>query len=144
MEQWLQTEEFKDLAEAPEGIHLWGTLRAPSTLNVLDSRSLDLIEQMYDDMLPVSSSKYFNMNFDEPFELGLNKTKEECEKKGKANVYLEFVHKAYELIKKHNKIPLILGDVLINHEDVLDKIPNMLVSLKIQRGICMFLLNLTR
>ena len=127
MEQWLQTEEFKDLAEAPEGIHLWGTHRAPSTLNVLDPRSLELIEQMYEDMLPISSSKYFNMNFDEPFELGLNKTKEECEAKGKANVYLEFVEKAYQLIKKHNKIPLIWGDVLINHDDVLEKIPKDMI-----------------
>ena len=127
MEQWLQTDEFKDLAESPEGIHLWGTLRAPSTLNVLDSRSLELIERMYDDMLPISNSKYFNMNFDEPFELGLNKTKDVCEKKGKANVYLEFVEKAYQLIKKHNKIPLIWGDVLINHDDVLDKIPKDMI-----------------
>ena len=127
MEQWLQTDEFKDLAESPEGIYLWGTLRAPSTLNVLDPRSLELIERMYDDMLPISNSKYFNMNFDEPFELGLNKTKIECEEKGKANVYLEFVEKAYQLIKKHNKIPLIWGDVLINHDDVLDKIPKDMI-----------------
>jgi len=127
MEQWLQKDEFKDLAEAPEGIHLWGSHRPPSTLNVSDPRSIDLVETMYADMLPISNSKYFNMNFDEPFELGKNKTKELCETKGKENVYLEFVEKAYAIIKRYNKTPLIWGDVLINHDNVLDKIPKDMI-----------------
>ncbi len=127
MEQWLQQDEFKDLAEAPEGIHLWGSLRPASTLNVLDPRSIELVEKMYNDMLPISNSKYFNMNFDEPFELGKNKTKDKCLEIGRENVYLEFVNKAYALIKKHNKTPLIWGDVLINHDNVLDKIPKDMI-----------------
>lgn len=127
MEQWLAKEEFKDLAEAPEGIHLWGSHRPPSTLNVLDPRSLELVEKMYDDMLPISNSNYFNMNFDEPHELGLNKTKDLCLEIGKENVYLEFVKKAYDVIKKYNKTPLIWGDVLINHDNVLDKIPKDMI-----------------
>ena len=127
MEQWLSKDEFKDLAEAPEGIHLWGTLRPSSTLNVSDPKSLELIKQMYEDMLPIAKSKYFNMNFDEPFELGLNKNKQRCEELGKENVYLEFVKKAYDLIKQHNKTPLIWGDVLIKHDNVLDKIPKDMI-----------------
>lgn len=127
IQQWLSKDEFKDLAEAPEGIHLWGAHRPPSTLNVLDPRSIELVETMYDDMLPISNSKYFNMNFDEPFELGLNKTKERCSEIGKENVYLEFVDKAYKIIKKHNKIPMIWGDVLINHDSVLERIPKDMI-----------------
>lgn len=127
MEQWLKKDEFKDLAEAPGGIHLWGTQRPPSTLNVLDPRSIELVETMYDDMIPISNSKYFHMNFDEPFELGLDKTKEICQEKGKANVYLDFVKKAYNIIKRYNKTPLIWGDVLINHDDVLEKIPKDMI-----------------
>lgn len=127
MEQWLATEEFKDLAESPDGIYLWGSQRPPSTLNVSDPKSIELVKKMYDDMLPITNSKYFNMNFDEPFELGLNKTKEECLEKGKENVYLDFVYKAKEIIDGYNKIPLIWGDVLINHDNVLDKIPKDMI-----------------
>lgn len=127
MEQWLSKEEFKELAEAPEGIHLWGSLRPASTLDVSNPKSLELIKTMYNDMLPISNSKYFHMNFDEPFELGLNKNKQRCLEIGKENVYLEFVNKAYKEIKKHNKIPLIWGDVLIKHDDVLDKIPKDMI-----------------
>ena len=111
MEQWLSKDEFKELAEAPEGIHLWGSLRPASTLDVSNPKSLELIKTMYNDMLPISNSKYFHMNFDEPFELGLNKNKQRCLEIGKENVYLEFVNKAYKEIKKYNKTPLIWGDV---------------------------------
>lgn len=127
MTEWLEKDEFKDLAEAPEGIHLWGSHRPASTLNVSDPRSLELVSKMYEDMLPHSNSKYFHMDFDEPFELGLNKNKERCLEIGKENLYLEFVHKVNDIIKKYNKTPLIWGDVLINNNNVLDKIPKNMI-----------------
>ncbi len=127
MEQWLNKEEFKELAEAPEGIYLWGSWRPSSTLDVSNPKSLELVKQMYDDMLPISNSKYFNMNFDEPFELGLNKNKQRCLEIGKGNVYLEFVEKAREIILKYNKTPLIWGDVLLNHDEVLDRVPKDMI-----------------
>ena len=127
MTEWLEKEEFRHLAEAPNGIHLWGTHRRASTLNPLDEGSVKLLEKMYADMLPISNSKYFHMNFDEPFELGKDKTKEVCEKYGVEVVYLDFAKKAYEIIKKYNKIPLIFGDVLINHDNVFDQIPKDMI-----------------
>lgn len=123
MQEWLAKEEFKDLAEAPDGIHLWGTHRPPSTLNANDPRSLELIKKMYDDMLSISSSKYFHMNFDEPFELGKDKTKEDCQRRGEGNVYMDYALKAIDIIKSYNKTPLIWGDVLLKHDDVLTRIP---------------------
>lgn len=127
MEQWLEKDEFKNLAEAPEGIHLWGSHRPPSTLNVLDPKSFELVEKMYDDMLPISTSKYFHMNLDEPFELGKNKTKDICLEQGKENVYLDFVKKLKTVVDRYGKTPLIWGDVLINHDNVLDKIPKDMI-----------------
>ena len=123
MAKWLEKDEFKDLAEIPGGIFLWGRQRKESTLNPLDPKSLELVKQLYADMLPISNSKYFNMNFDEPFELGKGKSKEAVEKNGIGNVYIDFALKAYEEIKKYNKIPMIWGDVLINHPDLLHRLP---------------------
>ncbi len=127
MADWLALDEFKDLAESPEGIFLWGAHRNPSTLNPLDPKSLELVKKMYADMLPYANSKYFNMNFDEPFELGKGKSKEACEKEGLANVYLDYTIKAYDEIKKYNKTPLIWGDVLINHPEALHRIPKDMI-----------------
>ena len=127
MSKWLEIDEFKELAEIPEGIFLWGRQRKASTLNPLDERSLDLIKKMYHDMLPISNSKYFNMNFDEPFELGKGKSKAECERIGLGNVYIDYVLKAYEVIKQYDKIPLIWGDVLIKHPELLHRLPKDMI-----------------
>ncbi len=127
MTDWLEKDEFKELAEAPNGIDLWGSHRKPSTLNPLDEKSIELVKKMYHDMLPHFKSSYFHMNFDEPFELGKDKSKEECEKYGEENVYLDYTIKAYEEIKKYHKTPLIWGDVLIRHDNVLSKIPKDMI-----------------
>jgi len=123
MGEWLKHDEFKDLAVCPEGIYLWGRDRAPTTLDPKDPRSIELIKKLYKDMLPISNSKYFNMNFDEPFELGHGKSKELCEIEGKGNVYIDYTLLAYEEIKKYNKIPLIWADVLNEHIDLLHRLP---------------------
>ena len=127
MTKWLEKEEFKNLAEIEEGIFLWGRWRKANTLNPLDPKSLELIKTMYHDMLPISNSKYFNMNFDEPFELGKGKSKAECEQIGLDNVYIDYALKAYQEIKKYDKIPLIWGDVLIKHPNSLHRLPKDLI-----------------
>ena len=104
-----------------------GTHRAPSTLNPLDERSVELVKKMYQDMLPISNSKYFNMNFDEPFELGKGKSAEYCKQHGLGNCYVDFVLKAYQEIKKYNKQPLIWGDVLLKHPEVLHRLPEDMI-----------------
>lgn len=127
MEKWLDKDEFKELAECPDGIFLWGRNRAPSTLNPLDPKSVELISKLYDEMLPISNSKYFNMNFDEPFELGKGKSMKECQEKGIGNVYIDYTLKAYEALKKYDKTPLIWMDVLLRHPDLLDRLPKDMI-----------------
>ncbi|MDD2681531.1 MAG: glycoside hydrolase family 20 zincin-like fold domain-containing protein [Bacilli bacterium] len=123
MADWLAKDEFHDLAECPDGAFIWGRHRPAATLDPSDPKALNLITKMYADMLPHSNSKYFNMNFDEPMELGKGKSKDICAEKGVANVYIDFTLKAYEEIKKYNKIPLIWGDVLIHHPESLNRLP---------------------
>ncbi|MBO4668060.1 MAG: family 20 glycosylhydrolase, partial [Bacilli bacterium] len=119
MAKWLETDKFKDLAVCPEGIFLWGRHRKPTTLDPLDKRSLDLVRTMYSEMLPGRKSKYFNMNFDEPFELGHGKS----EGMDVSSLYIDYMLKVYDEIKKYDKLPLIWGDVLIRHPDKIDLLP---------------------
>lgn len=129
MAPWLAQEEFKDLAECPDGFSIWGGHRAASTLNPLDERSVDLVKKMYNDMLPYSNSKFFNMNFDEPFELGHGISKEACEQLGEGKVYINYMKKLYDHIKSYNKTPLIWADVLNKHLDLVDEVPNDMIFL---------------
>lgn len=127
MTEWLMQPRFKDLAELPSGMLLWGTHRPPGTLNPLDPGSIELVDAMYKDMLSISSSSYFNMNFDEPFELGMGKSKERCLKYGLENVYFDFVMKAYASLKKYNKTPLIWADVLIRNQEIFKRAPHDMI-----------------
>lgn len=123
MADWLEKDELKDLAVCPDGIDLWGRHREPSTLNPLNDKSLELVRKMYADMIPFTKSDYFNMNFDEPFELGHGLTKD----MNREDLYVDFLNKVYLEVKKYNKKPLMWGDVLVRHDDKWDKIPNDMI-----------------
>ena len=127
MSAWLEQPDLKHLSEVETGMFKWGKMRKPSTLNALDPESIELVKKMYADMIPHMKSKYFNMNFDEPYELGYGKTKEAVQKNGEAKVYLDYMKQAYDEIKRYEKIPIIWGDVLIHHDDALPLIPKDMI-----------------
>ena len=127
MAPWLAYEEFKELRISPEGMHLWGRFRPASTLNPLHEGSLELVKKMYKDMLPMCKSTHFNMNFDEPFELGRGLTEEKAKEVGVGNLYIDYALKVYEEIKKYGKTPIIWGDVLLKHPDLLHRLPEDLM-----------------
>lgn len=122
MTDWLALPEYKDLAECPDGFEIWGSLKYPSTFTPIDDRSLKHVEKMYGDMLPYTKSKYFNMNFDEPFELGHGKSKEVVSKSSVEDVFIDYLHKMAKVVRSYDKIPLIWGDVVIKHSEAVKKI----------------------
>jgi len=123
MAKFLALDEFKNLAECPGGSFMWGWHRDPNTLDPSNEGSIDLVKKIYKDLLPHSKSKYFHMNFDEPFELGRGNSLELVKEKGLGVVYVDFLLKAYEEVKKYKKIPLIWTDVLNHHPELFDKLP---------------------
>ncbi len=125
MADWLALDEYKDLAECPDGFFIWGAHRPSSTLDPSNPKSLELVKKMYDDMLPYTDSKYFNMDFDEPFELGHGKSKQIVEEFGEANVFIDFFKKLSDYVKDHyHKTPMLWGDVLIKHPEAISKLPS--------------------
>ena len=129
MTDWLAQDELKGLAVLPGGMDLWGSHRDPSTLDPCDEGSVELVSKMYADMLPYSKSPYFNMNFDEPFELGKGKSEEISKEMGIDELYISFVNKVYPHIKKYNKQPMIWGDVLVRHGASLEHMPKDMIYL---------------
>jgi hexosaminidase len=123
MDAWLATNDYKDLAECPEGYKLMGLLSMKSTLDPYDKRSQDLVMRMTDDLLPNFTSSSFNVNLDEPFELGKGKSKKISSKKGVENVYLEYVLKMHDMATARNKKMLMWGDIGLRHRDILGRLP---------------------
>src|SRR3989339_539688 len=125
MTAWLK--HYPELAVMPDGMFFWGSHRDPSTINPLDERSLELVKSFYKDALKSTKSNYFNINLDEPYELGHGKTEEEAKKIGVGELYLNYVLKLYDFMKDNNKTPLIWGDVLNHYPDALAKLPKDLI-----------------
>jgi hexosaminidase len=123
MNAWLATDEYKDLAECPNGYKMFGLITMKTTMDPGDPRSLALVDKMTDDLLPNFTSASFNVNLDEPFELGEGKSKKICKEKGVANVYLDYALKLHEKVTARKKKMLMWGDVGLRHPETLKRIP---------------------
>ncbi len=129
--RWLELPEYRDLSECPNGFeHAWGKFNHPFSLNPTDPRSLKLLEELYAEYLPYFTSRKFNIGCDETIDLGLGKSKELCEKKGKGRVYLEFLLKLYKLIKRHKSTMHFWGDIIIQHPELVAELPRDVVVLE--------------
>lgn len=123
MMAWLATDQFKDLAECPKGYKIMGLVSMKGTLDPSDPGSIELVSKMTDDLLPNFTSGFYNVNLDEPFELGKGKSKELCEKIGEGEVYLDYAMKMHDLATSKNKKMLMWGDIVMKHPDLIPRIP---------------------
>lgn len=123
MMAWLATDDYKDLAECPKGYKMLGLISMKSTLDPSDRRSIELVTKMTDDLLPNFSSPNFNVNLDEPFELGKGKSKELCAKVGEGTVYLDYATKIHDLVTARNKKMMMWGDIILRHPELIARVP---------------------
>jgi hexosaminidase len=127
MSAWLERPEFHDLAECPDGFVQWGFPFPASTLNPLDENSFELVKKTYEGFLPKSKSHFFNINCDEPFELGRGRSASRCLEIGLENVYVDFVNRLVDLIHESGKTPMLWGDVLIHHPEAAKRLSKDLI-----------------
>jgi hexosaminidase len=132
MHRWLKHPEYVDLAEAPEGIeHSFSVHREPFSLNPLDPRSLELVDDLFSQLLPHFSSHQLNVGLDETFELGKGRSKAEAEAKGVGRVYLEFLQKIHRLCKKHGVTMQFWSDIIVRDEpELVAELPHDVVALE--------------
>ena len=123
MTKWLALPKYSHLAESPSGFSLEGYPFPPSTLDPLQAESQELAKQIIADFLEVSRSPYFHVNGDEPFELGQGKSKAACASEGRGNIYLRHVGPLLEFLVERGIRPLLWGDVLRTHPEVIGELP---------------------
>jgi hexosaminidase len=130
MNAWLATEKFGDLAECPDGYKLMGLIEFKSTLDVSDPRSLELVKQMTDDIMPYFSSGYFNANLDEPFELGKCKNRKIAGEIDVGQLYMSYVTELNSYISSKGKKMMMWGDIVSKHPEIIPQIPDDVVLLE--------------
>lgn len=128
MENWLKHDEYLDLAECPTDCKtIWGN-RNRTSLNPTDPASFELMKSLYEELLPNFSSEYFNIGGDETVELCEGRSKEECEKIGKGQVYLNYLKKLNTEVNKQGFKAQFWGDIILNHPELIKDIPKNMTA----------------
>lgn len=130
MAAWLATEQYAGLAECPKGYAAIPFMRLKTTLDPYDPRSLELVQQMTEDLLPNFSSGVFNVNLDEPFELGKCKSRKAAWEKGVEGVYLEYTRKIHSMVQRHDREMWMWGDILARHPEAVRDLPDDITVLE--------------
>jgi len=125
MEKILQLPQYVHLAELP-GQHGW---RGGTTLNPLHPGSIRLVADLFDEYLPIHEAVDFNVCCDETWELGKGRSKKRAEAVGTGTVYLEFLLKIHKLCCKHGKRMNAWADIVLEHPELLGRLPKDVVML---------------
>jgi hypothetical protein len=108
--------------------NLWDRM-AHYTIDVKNEESYLLIKSMIDEFVPLFSSRLCNICCDETFDLGRGKNKGQAEKAGTGPLYVDFVKKLMAAVREHGKTPMIWGDVILRHPELIGELPGDAVFL---------------
>ncbi len=131
MERWFKFDEYKYLAESPEGYTdpAGVFMKIPSTLDPGSPDVIPFLQGLYDELLPNFSSSVFNVGCDETFDLCQGKSRPLCEKFGSGKVYLDFIKKLAEEISSRGLRMQFYGDIIIRYPELISELPAGLIAL---------------
>lgn len=128
--RWLVHDRYRPLAEVPEGFqHPFSIDPEPFSLCATDPRVPELLAGLYDELLPQFTSPRFNVGLDETFDLGRGRSAKACEERGKPAVYLDFLGRVHGLVTQRGRQTLFWGDIILEHPELIDRIPEDAVAL---------------
>ena len=131
MERWLRHPEYAHLAEskAPFIDPLGGVRKWPTTL-FPDENALNFMDSLYGQFLPNFSSGKVNIGGDEPWELGMGRSRDLCRKlkNGKYDIYLRHMKSLAALCRKRGKAEAYFwADVLMKRPEFAADLPPHMV-----------------
>lgn len=132
MGKWLYEGGYSDLAECPNGFvsPINGEfVPYPLCLDPTDEQAFELVKNISDDLLSVSSSNKYNVCCDETIELGCGKSKELCEKYGKGQVYFDYLMKLHDYCSKKGKTMMFWADIINEYPQIVPKLPKDVIAL---------------
>jgi len=115
----LTTKGYRNLRESD----LYWTL-SPSV-----EESYTLLDRMYAEFLPNFTSSILNVDSDETYDLGSDKSAPLMEKMGQGSLYLQHLLRLRALAKKQGKTLMVFGDVVLHHPELLKEVPDDIVFL---------------
>jgi hypothetical protein len=107
----------------------WYDRMAHYTLDCRNPRSIQLIEEILNEVIPLFRSRHFNICCDETFDLGKGRNKARAEKFGTGRLYVDFLKKIMAIVRKAGKTPLFWGDIIGAHPELLSELPKEAIAL---------------
>jgi hexosaminidase len=125
LEKILTLPKYTHLGEMPD----FRGFPGGTTLCPIDPGSIQLIEELYREFVPLFEADDFNVCCDETWELGKGRSSEEAKRVGVGRIYLDFLLKIYGLCQKHNKRMNAWADIILKHPELLGELPRDIVLL---------------
>jgi hypothetical protein len=123
MGRWLSHERYRPRAEAPEGWTTpWGTTLSPGVLAPTPDNA-DFVLGLLRELLPNFSSRRINIGCDETFELGQGASRAEVERRGRGEVYLEFLTRLLDGLHSDGCEVQFWGDIVRQHPELVPALP---------------------
>jgi hexosaminidase len=124
MHRWLTKPRYASLAEIHGEFQApWGAMQGPFSLSPVDPGSLELMRELYDELLPHFSSRTFNVGCDEAVDLGQGRSKEACAERGIGRVYLDYLQKIYREVSRRGYKMQYWGDIIIHYPELIPELP---------------------
>jgi hypothetical protein len=132
MTRWLTHPRYRHLAECTHGFDWpWGgRSEEPFSLDPSDPGSAALLEGLFAELLPCFSSRIFNVGCDETFDVGQGKNREQCGRRGRGRVYLDFLLKIHGMVKRRGRTMMFWGDIIMEHPELVPELPRDAIALE--------------
>lgn len=99
------------------------------TIDASNPESLNFIQEMIAEFMPLFSSDYFNICADETFDLGRGRSQKLAAEIGNEKLYLNFVNQLAEFVLKKGKIPMFWGDIISKFPEKIKELPSEIICL---------------
>jgi hypothetical protein len=124
LERWFMHEPYRALAETEGGIELpLGEITKYPFSLAPSMAALELLDGLYDELLPNFASTRLNVGCDETYDLGLGRSRAEVERRGRARVWLDFVREIHALAGRHGRSIQVWGDTVRRHPELFLDLP---------------------
>lgn len=129
-ERWLRHPEYFKYAECPYGWRRpdghgmpWGSTLSPSP------ESRELLASLHREFLPLFQSRQCNIGGDEPWELGMGRSREACSELGKHEVYLDFLASIVAIAGEHKDRIQFWADIVLERPEIVARLDPRLIAM---------------
>lgn len=128
--EWLAHPGYRELAETHGPYDFYGITRnGPFSLCPTDPGSLSLVSDWLGQLSECYQSRLVNIGCDETADVGTGRSAEAVAALGRGSVYAAYVSRVAEAAMAHGLVPMFWADIALEHAEVLDTLPALLLAL---------------